>query len=480
MQLFGIGARGCWSFGLGVLAIFAFPAGAWAAEAAGHAKEVGADLPLWSVAPFAILLGCIAILPLTAGHWWEANRNKGIIVAILGVPIAIYLATQFATGYHHSGGELLQEALLEYITFLILLGALFVISGGIYIQGSLDGTPIVNTALLGIGALLASVIGTTGASMVLIRPLIRANAPRQNMVHVVVFFIFIVSNAGGLLTPIGDPPLFLGFMKGVPFFWTLEHLWPQWLMVNVILLVVFNIWDQIALNREEAAREGSQLERLMDNEPLRIIGLHNVLFLLGIVGVIIAKGSGLLGKGFGPQEGLMALIAVAAYLVTSPVIRQKNNFGFGPIIEVAVLFAGIFITMIPALQILGVRGGELGLDQPWEFFWASGILSSFLDNAPTYLTFAAAASGMLHVDVNQPGYLAELLKTAQGPALLMAISCGSVLMGANTYIGNGPNFMVKAIAEENGVRMPSFFGYMAYSVGILIPIFVVVTVVFFW
>jgi Na+/H+ antiporter NhaD/arsenite permease-like protein len=473
------GARRWSSWLLVVLIVATCASAGWANEAGGDAaaeEGVGAQLPLWSMVPFAAILGCIAILPLTAGHWWEHNKSKAMVAAALAIPVAAYLVMNFG----HKGTHLLQHAGQEYLSFVLLLGSLFVISGGIYIQGSLSGTPLVNTAMLGIGAVLASFIGTTGASMVLIRPLIRANASRKKMVHVVIFFIFIVSNCGGLLTPIGDPPLFLGFLKGVPFFWTMEHLWQQWLMVNVTLLVVFNIWDQIVLNKEERERPGSQLERVMQHEPLRIIGLHNILFLAGVVGVIIAQGYGYLGSAYGVQEGLMALLAVGSYLLTSKSIHDKNRFGFGPIIEVAVIFAGIFVTMIPALQILSVRGSELGVTEPWQYFWASGTLSSFLDNAPTYLTFAATASGVAGVDVNQPGYLKTFLdQGAASTMLLIAISCGSVFMGANTYIGNGPNFMVKAIAEENDVRMPSFFGYMAYSVGILIPIFVAVTFIFF-
>lgn len=446
---------------------------------AAAAKKVGELLPIWSVLPFAAILGCIAILPLAAGHWWEHNANKGIIAAVLGVPVAAYMAIMFSKDFDYAGLHLLQHTGQEYLSFVLLLGSLFVISGGIYIQGSLAGTPIVNTIMLGIGAMLASVIGTTGASMVLIRPLIRANASRKSLVHVVIFFIFIVSNCGGLLTPIGDPPLFLGFLKGVPFMWTVQNLWQQWLMVNLLLLMIFNIWDQVALNREERERAGSQLERLMEHEPLRIIGLHNVIFLFGVVAVIVAKGQRFLGTAFGVQEGLMALLAIASFVMTKPAIREKNRFSFGPIIEVAVLFAGIFATMIPALEILGVRGKELGITQPWQFFWASGALSGFLDNAPTYLTFAATASGLKGVIPDNTPYLATFLQQEGAAAILIAISCGSVFMGANTYIGNGPNFMVKAIAEENHVKMPSFFGYMAYSIGILIPIFVLVTLVFF-
>ena len=455
-----------------------------AEEAAGHADaaahSLGRDLPLISILPFALLLLCIAVLPLFAGHWWEHNKNKGLVVAILSVPVALYLI-----GFcGEAGRHVTIEKVWEYVSFIILLGALFVISGGIYIQGSLSGTPLVNTGVMGLGAILANLIGTTGASMVLIRPLLRANASRTNCSHIVIFFIFVVSNCGGLLTPLGDPPLFLGFLKGVPFEWTLK-LWPQWLFVNIALLVVFNIWDQVALNREERERGGSQLEQVQHHEPLHIHGKLNMLFLLGIVVTIFLSGQ--MKWKAGIQELCMAILGVLAYRTTPAENRDKNKFGFGPIIEVAVLFIGIFVTMAPALEILNswgqgqrtVFGIAFGLDKPWQFFWASGVLSSFLDNAPTYLTFAATACGLEGV-ATEGQYLKLLLdKGPVGPALLAAISCGAVFMGANTYIGNGPNFMVKAIAEENGVKMPSFFGYMAYSCGILIPIFVVVTFVFF-
>jgi len=443
---------------------------------------MGAVLPLWTVLPFVSLLLCIAILPLAAGHWWEHNRNKAIIAGALAAIVAIYLiATHGKMGAH----ELL-EKLKEYTSFILLLGALYVISGGIYIRGSLSGTPLANTMLLAIGAVLASIIGTTGASVLLIRPLLRANKSRVAKAHIVVLFIFVVSNCGGLLTPLGDPPLFLGFLKGVPFLWTLEHLWQEWLVVNIALLIVFNIWDQIVFDREEKQRPGSQLEEVMKHEPMGIDGTLNLVFLAGIVAAIFCSGQ--FHWPWGIQEGIMLALAVAAYLTTPTANRAANKFTFGPIIEVAVLFIGIFITMAPALQILNAWGagkrmhdlGAFGMSDPWEFFWASGALSSFLDNAPTYLTFAATASGIMHVLADESPYLADFL--AIGPAaakLLAAISCGSVFMGANTYIGNGPNFMVKAIAEENGVKMPSFFGYIAYSGAILIPIFVVVTLIFF-
>jgi len=444
------------------------------------------SLPLATVLPFVLLLLAIALLPLFAALWWEKNRNKACVSALLALPIALYLLILGGPGGH----EALVEKVLEYLSFIILLGALYVISGGIYLQGSLSGTPLGNTAILGIGAVLANLIGTTGASVVLIRPLLRANKRRHQKAHIVVFFIFVVANCGGLLTPLGDPPLFLGFLKGVPFGWTF-NLWPAWLLVNALLLVAFNVWDQAVLDREEKTRPSSLLEAVMKHEPFRIHGQHNLALLAGIVAVIISSGRGFFNGGnpwpFGISEAVMAVLAVAAYFSTSAVNRRRNEFTFNPIIEVAVLFAGIFITMAPALLILNawgqgereVMGMAFGLRHPWQFFWASGSLSSFLDNAPTYLTFSATAAGLAGVEAH--GYfLKEFLATGPDAArLLAAISTGAVFMGANSYIGNGPNFMVKAIAEEHGVKMPSFFGYMAYSVGILIPIFVVVTLVFF-
>jgi Na+/H+ antiporter NhaD/arsenite permease-like protein len=436
------------------------------------------ELSVWSVVPFVGLLLSIAVLPLATPHFWEHNRNKGIVAALFSAPVVIYLLVGFGERGLH---ELVEKA-EEYAAFILLLASLYVITGGIYVRGSLSGTPLVNTGLLAIGTALASVIGTTGASVLLIRPLIRANAPRQRTTHIVVFFIFTVSNCGGLLTPLGDPPLFLGFLKGVPFEWTLA-LWKEWLLVNGALLVAFNVWDQVVFAREERERPGSQLEEVQRHEPLGIDGLHNLGFLAGIVAVIYAAGRGLGTDGaawpFGVQEALMALLAAAAYASTRGAIRKRNQFAFGPINEVALLFAGIFVTMAPALLLLNEHAASFGLRSPAQFFWATGILSSFLDNAPTYLTFAATACGLAGIGL-EGRYLAEFLaRGAESAALLAAISCGAVFMGANTYIGNGPNFMVKAIAEERGVRMPSFFGYMLYSGGILIPLFAIATFVFF-
>lgn len=447
---------------------------AYAAD--GHATTGDWDeLSLVSVTPFVLLLLSIAVFPLAAGHWWERNRNKGIVSAALSLPLAIYLAVAWGDAGQHQ----LIEKVLEYVSFMALLGSLFIISGGIYVQGSLSGTPIVNTGILGLGAVLANFVGTTGASVLLIRPLLRANAKRHRKAHIVVFFIFVVSNCGGLLTPLGDPPLFMGYLHGVPFEWTLQ-LWKQWLTVNGALLVIFNIWDQIALNRDEAEGRDDVLDEVLHHEPMRILGLHNIVFLLGVVATIL--GAEHLGGSEGhnwAQDGCLIGLAASSYFSTRREVHEKNRFTFGPINEVAILFAGIFVTMTPALLILNHSGPSLGLKEPWQFFWVSGALSSFLDNAPTYLTFAATACGLNGIPF-EGRCLADLLgRGSESAAILAAISTGAVFMGANTYIGNGPNFMVKAIAEENGVKMPGFFGYMAYAGGILIPLFVVVTWLFF-
>ncbi|MDH4043492.1 MAG: sodium:proton antiporter [Gemmatimonadota bacterium] len=448
--------------------------------------QLAQDLPLISIAPFLLLLLAIALLPLIVGHWWEHNWNKAIVVACVALPMAVYLGF----GLGPAGRFVLEEKMIEYVSFIVLLAALYTISGGIYIQGSLSGTPLVNSGMMAIGAVLANLIGTTGASVVLIRPLLRANKSRRDKVHVVIFFIFVVSNCGGLLTPLGDPPLFLGFLMGVPFEWTLR-LWPQWLFVNVALIAIFNIWDQIVLDREERARPGSQLEEAMAHEPLWIHGKRNLVLLAGIMAVVLASGKGI-GYGgqpwpFGVKEALMAILAAVSYGGTPSLYHERNSFNFDPIIEVAVLFVGIFVTMAPALVILNawgqgardVLGMEFGLHRPWHFFWATGSLSSFLDNAPTYLTFSATAAGLEHVPA-EGRFLGEFLTRGEAAVrMLAAISTGAVFMGSMTYIGNGPNFMVKAIAESSGLKMPSFFGYMLYSMAVLLPLFLVVTLLFF-
>jgi Na+/H+ antiporter NhaD/arsenite permease-like protein len=440
--------------------------------------SIGALLPVWTIAPFAGMLLAIALLPLAAPHFWSHDRNRAAVAAGFALPVLVYLPALHGA----AGAQVLLEKGTEYLSFLALLTSLFAISGGIHVRGSLSGTPLLNTALLALGALLASWIGTTGASVLLIRPLLRANEPRERKAHIVVFFIFCVSNCGGLLTPLGDPPLFLGFLKGVPFEWTFR-LWKEWLLVNGALLVIFNLLDQAIFAREERERPGSQLEEVQVHEPIAIEGAHNFAWLFGVVAAIYAAGRGL-GHGgspwpFGVQESAMLALATLSYVATDDRIHARNHFSFAPIREVAILFAGIFATMAPALLLLNAQAASFGIREPWHFFWASGALSSFLDNAPTYLTFAATACGQSGVAL-EGRYLAHYL--AQGPhaqATLAAISCGSVFMGANTYIGNGPNFMVKAIAEQRGVAMPGFFGYMAWSGAVLIPLFVLSTFVFF-
>jgi len=396
------------------------------------------------------VLLAIAVFPLWLPHWWHSNRNKAVVSLLLGLPIlALYAARQPAV---------LLSTAEEYVSFIVLLAGLFVISGGILLRGDLSATPAVNTAFLALGSVLASFIGTTGASMLLIRPILQTNRERTRVRHTIVFFIFLVSNIGGMLTPLGDPPLLLGYLRGVPFTWTLR-LWPHWALQVVVLLAVYFLWDRREYAREPIAarrRDRTQIE------PLRVQGAPNILA-LGLVVLAVA----LLHAPW-RETALVALGALSLWR-TPQTIRRANGFTTYPIVEVAVLFAGIFLTMIPALELLRVRGGELGVREAWHFFWASGILSSFLDNAPTYLTFLALAQGL--------GLAREIVDVPH--AILAAISVGSVSMGANSYIGNAPNFIVKSIAEEQGVMMPSFFGYTLYSGAILLPLFVVVTLVFF-
>jgi Na+/H+ antiporter NhaD/arsenite permease-like protein len=416
-----------------------------------------------SAVPFVLLLAAIAVLPLVAGHWWHANRNKAVVAAGLALPAVGYLLTV------DGGGHALLHELQAYASFIILLTALYTISGGVVLHGDLPPTAAVNTGLLATGAVLANLIGTTGASMLLIRPVLRINARRARRVHVPVFFIFVVSNTGGLLTPLGDPPLFLGFLQGVEFTWTLR-LWPQWLLVNGLVLAVFFVWDRLADRFEKpdalGPRETGPDPTTPPNEPLRVEGWQlNGPLMLGVIAAVLAQKY----VPFPVSELAMVGLTLVSLWKTPKPWREANGFGWGPMVEVAVLFAGIFVTMGPALALLQEHGGKAGVTRPWEFFWLTGLLSSALDNAPTYLTMATLAGGGLDV-----GGLA-----AARPDLLAAISCGAVFMGANTYIGNGPNFMVKAIAEEGGYAMPSFGGYALYALAVLLPVFAVVTVVFF-
>lgn len=399
--------------------------------------------------PFCALLLAIALLPLAVPRFWEKNRHKFLVALALAAPVAALLLVR--------APSLLLHTLGEYASFIVLLGSLYAAAGGIVLRGDLRATPAINTALLAAGAVAANVIGTTGASMLLIRPVLRTNSERKNTGHVPVFFIFLVSNIGGLLTPLGDPPLFLGFLRGVPFFWTLR-LWPQWMLSVGLVLVVFYLWDRRAYARE------SDADLAFDRaaaKPLRVVGRRNLFFLAVVVGAVFLPSPA--------REAVMLAAGAASWFSTPRAYHRENGFTPHPIVEVAAVFAGIFVAMVPALALLQARGASFGVREPWHFYWLTGSLSSFLDNAPTYLTFVSLAQGL--------GAGGDVIGVPV--RLLEAISCGAVMMGANSYVGNGPNFMVKAIAEEYGVRVPSFFGYMAMSAAILLPVFVVVTLVFF-
>jgi Na+/H+ antiporter NhaD/arsenite permease-like protein len=430
-----------------------------------HATADALDFPDWYTIPFVLMLLSMAVLPLIVPRWWGSNRNKLLLSIVLSLPVLL-----LCIGRRQA---LLMHSMQDYVSFIILLGALFVISGGIHIRGSFSGTPLVNTIYLTVGALLANLIGTTGASMLLIRPFIHANQKRQRKSHLIIFFIFIVSNIAGLLTPLGDPPLFLGFLRGVPFQWTLT-LFPQWAFAVGLLLLIFNIYDQYVFNKEDVETPGALIEEVRSRRGVVIEGKRNFLYFFGVMAA--AALSGYFAWPRGIQESIMVLLAMACWFGTPPPIHKANHFHFDPIAEVAALFLGIFVTMTPALEILSRHAADWNLRSPWQFFWMSGMLSSFLDNAPTYLTFTAMASGVAGGSIDS---LRTLLHSSLGEQLLRAVSCGAVFMGANTYIGNGPNFMVRSIAEHRGIRMPSFTGYMAYSGAILIPLFLVVTLVFF-
>ena len=449
----------------------------------GHAAEIdGAQLSAAWALPFAGVLLSIAVLPLVAPALW--HRHYGKVVA--GWALAFLLPFAAVHGPAAAAAEFVHSLVAEYLPFIVLVGTLFVVAGGIYLRGNLHGSATLNTGLLAAGALLASVMGTTGASMLLIRPLLRANDNREHVAHIVVFFIFIVSNAGGSLTPLGDPPLFLGFLQGVDFFWTARHLFPQTLFLVGTLLAVFWAIDTVIYRREGVTRA----DPTPDTPTIGFEGRVNFLLLAGVVGLVLMSGVWKPGIAFrvaGAEVGWAGLlrdlglvaIALASLHLTPSGPRERNEFGWGPIVEVAKLFAAIFLTIVPVIAMLraGTAGafrpvvemvtGADGRAIPAMYFWASGLLSSFLDNAPTYLVFFNTAGG----DARQ-------LMTTLAPTLA-AISAGSVFMGANTYIGNAPNLMVKAIAEHQGVRMPSFFGYMLWSVAVLLPLYAVMTLVWF-
>ncbi len=467
------------AIGLGVLGVLP---DVWASGGDLHheAEEIGKHLGVLWVVPFACMLLSIAVMPLTVPHFWHHHYGK--VAAFWSVAFLVPFA--IGHGFELALYSVVHTIALEYVSFLILLFSLFTIAGGVCLRGSLVGKPQVNTVILLIGTLLASWMGTTGAAMLLIRPLMRAISHRKYKVHTIVFFIFLVANIGGSLTPLGDPPLFLGFLKGVSFFWTTQHLFVPFAVMSVILLALYFAIDTVLFNKEgrpespDAGQDGK----------LRLEGTFNLLLLAGVVGGVLMSGM------WKPEGGvtiyhvhmelqniardvLLLILAAVSLKTTAAEIRRRNEFNWEPIVEVAKLFAGIFITMIPAIAILraGMDGALSslialvsvdGVANNAMYFWLTGALSSFLDNAPTYLVFFNTAGG-------DAQFLMEHVHT------LMAISAGAVFMGANTYIGNAPNFMVRSIAESSGIKMPSFFGYMAWSVGILVPCFVLMTFLFF-
>lgn len=460
-----------------------------AAFASGEA--LGDQLPLWSMIPFAGMLLSIAIFPIVKPHWWEKN----MLWVALFWSFVFLVPFFFVYGADETIYQLIHTVVLDYVPFLLLLFALYAVAGGIVIKGSMVGTPKLNTIILAIGTVLASVIGTTGAAMVLIRPLIRANEFRKRKMHTIIFFIFLVCNIGGALTPVGDPPLFMGFLRGVPFFWTTIHLLPLYVFTSVVLLVIYYIFEN-KMYKKDLAEGCVQPEHT--GEKIKIEGLHNLLYIVLILFAVVMSGtlaqSSMFQNPDGSVKGLHLyslhghdlvatwpniikdiLLLVAAFLsmkTTKKEIREFNNFNWAAIEEVAKLFIGIFITMIPALAILGARGASLGLHTEWQFFWSTGMLSGFLDNTPTYLVFLTTAAAMGAAEG-----LATTIGIVEVP-ILIAVSAGAVFMGALSYIGNAPNFMVRSIAEESNIKMPSFFGYMKWSFGILIPLFLLDTLIF--
>lgn len=451
-------------------------------------EEAAAVPPLWLCVPFAGLLLCIAVLPLVRAHWWEHHQPHAVIFwsLLFIIPFAALY------GFGAAAETVLECIVNDYLTFIVLLFGLFCVTGNITLRGDLAGSPRINVGLLLFGTLLSSWVGTTGASMLMVRPVIKMNSWRRRKRHIMVFFIFLISNIGGCLTPIGDPPLLMGFMRGVPFFWSL-HLFPVLVLNVAVLLFVFYHLDMRAYRKDIA--EGRKPDISKPGTEVKIDGLHNLVFLAAIVGAVLLSGTLPGMPAFQDAEGHvlgirllgevtltwpalieMAIILVSAFLSfrTTPAdVRRANHFTWGAIKEVATLFIGIFITMQPALMILKSVGGSLGLTEPAPVFWVTGLLSSFLDNTPTYLVFLTTVGSL--------GFT-EGIATTLGTIpvqMLLAISCGAVFMGANTYIGNAPNFMVKSISDENGVHMPSFFGYILWSLLFLVPVFFLDMLIFF-
>lgn len=431
------------------------------------------EVPLWASIPFIAMLLMIAISPLVIENWWERNRNKLVVTALLSMPVAYYLIN---AGLVH---ELEHQIFGDYLPFIILLTALFVITGGIHLSGDIKAKPIINTLFLAIGFVLASFMGTTGAAMLLIRPVIETNSQRKYKVHTILFFIATVANCGGLLTPLGDPPLLLLYLRGASFTWFF-HLLPMWAMVGVILLTVYFFLDSYYYKKEHWTALSADSREV---KPLRIYGSINLIFLAGVVAAVAFINPDMLPAMAAPEapwwlkffrELVLTGFIIMSLLNTPKEVREMNKYSWRPIIEVAVVFLGIFITMTPTLMYLNQNAGSLGLTEPWQFYYMTGTLSSFLDNAPTAVAFHSVASAL-------PQAAGATIVAGIPEILLEVIALGAVLFGSMTYIGNGPNFMVKAIAEENGIKMPSFFGYiLKFSLVILLPVYVLVQLIFFF
>jgi Na+/H+ antiporter NhaD/arsenite permease-like protein len=434
-------------------------------------------IPVWALVPFIIMLLCIAVAPLVAEGWWESNTHKLYVSLLLGVPVAAWMIAA-NTPENHFADHLLHQMLYDYVPFIMLLLALFVVTGGIKVNGDIQATPKVNTLFLAIGFVLASLMGTTGAAILLIRPLLTTNQQRKYKTHTVLFFIAAVANCGGLLTPLGDPPLFLLYLRGASFGWFMNLL-PVWLLAGVCLLGIYFLVDSYYYKREpKECLEADNTEVT----PISFSGKINIVWLLCIIACVM-----FINPGYIPAMGehdasvfmkllrevALAVVIILSLKTTSQETRRANNYSWAPILEVAVLFVGIFATMTPALMFLNAHAESLGLTRPWQFFYSAGLLSSFLDNAPTAVAFHTVAGGLPPVEG------ATMVAGIQ-EVLLKAIATGAVFFGAMTYIGNGPNFMVKAIAEQNGVKMPSFFGYMGkFSLIVLLPIYIIAQLLFF-
>jgi Na+/H+ antiporter NhaD/arsenite permease-like protein len=429
--------------------------------------------PLFMATPFVALLAAIALAPLFFSNWWSRHFLK-VTIVLAAIPLLYYFVALRAH-------ERVFHTVTEYISFICLIGSLFIISGGIHINVKGEATPGANLLFLTIGALVSNVLGTTGASMLLIRPWLRMNKYRLTAHHVI-FFIFIISNVGGALTPVGDPPLFLGYLQGVPFWWTARELWPMWLTGLGILLVMFYIVDSGNFLRAPKAIRDKETR----HEEWRFQGLGNLFFLAVVLGAVFLK------RPPGLREGLMAGAAIGSWFTTQKHVHESNDFNFGPIKEVAILFAGIFATMMPALDWLQSNAAHLGNPTPGFFFWGSGALSSVLDNAPTYLSFLSTAFGAFVTPeavaaklqcagvTPENVQLAVILDSLTYAKCLKAISIGSVFFGANTYIGNGPNFMVKAIADQQKAHTPTFLGYVfKFTLPFMLPMLVIVWLLFF-